>query len=356
MSEGFLLPGFDNGTGMLMLPWWAAAALAALLVVLVVLAMLRGGTVVAVGGLIGFAFLALVVTIVWVGSERVADRERTEERHALLTRAQGLAAQAAAPGSALGCLDAAAGETVEAGCERALFGSAEAVAGATAFTAARLALLSDGVDFSVRANTSYEGALPGLRRALEVDRFGFVAQVLASHYGCSVDNCDAFTLFRDTNRLAANLKDRPFDTYVAKYAASWTVRGGRSPVSSSGASPVPPGFNVPSAAAIPPVSIMVPEPSASSGGATASSGAAASGEPAAAPPPRRTAPRAPRPVQQANPNRPLQQPNPNAPLHQANPNVPLQQAAPGPPADLVPPAPTAPPTAAGNSGSGARTP
>jgi hypothetical protein len=332
IGEGLVLPGFDAETGMLMLPWWAAAAVAALLVVLIVLAMLRGGPVIVVGGVVGLAFIVLVVTIVWVGSERVAERERAEERRALLTRAQDLARAAAMPGSVLACLDAAAGETVEAACERALFASPEAAAAATAYTAARIALLSDGVDYSVRANASYEGALPGLRRALETDRFGFVAQVLASHYGCSADNCDAFTLFRDTNRIGANLKERAYESYVARYAASWTTRPGRTPVASSGGSPVPPGFNVPSAAAIPPISIMVPEspaaPSPSSGAAPAEATAAPP------PPPRRASPRPARPAQAA--------PTPQAPVPQA-------------PVQLVPPAPTAAPAPVGNTGSATRT-
>ena len=201
-SENFSYPLFNSATGMLMLPLWAAAAIVAVAVVAIFLSMLRGGRVLVIGGVVGIAFLVLIVTIVWVGAERVADRERVEERHALVVRAQNLAAQAAMPGSPLACLDAVAGEIVEAACERVLFGAPEGIAAATAYTAARVALLSDGIDYAVRSNASYEGALPGLRRALEADRFGFVAQVLASQYGCSAEHCDAFTLFRDTNRMS----------------------------------------------------------------------------------------------------------------------------------------------------------
>src|SRR5262249_35586177 len=195
----------------------------------------------------------------WVGSTRIADRERAEERHALLMRAQNLAAQAATPGSALACLDAAAGDTVEAACERVLFGTPEAIAAATTYTAARVTLLSDGIDYAVSVNASYEGLLPGLRRALETDRFGFVAQVLVSHYGCSPDHCDAFTLFRDSNRIGANLAEHTFDNLVARHVPDWQAKTTR-PALAGGASPVPPGVNVPSAASIPPGSIMVPEP------------------------------------------------------------------------------------------------
>jgi len=345
MVQGFVLPGFDPETGLLMLPWWAAAAVAALLVVLVVLAMLRGGPAIMAGSLVGIAFLGLIVTIVWVGSERVAERERADERQALVARAQALAAQAANPGSPFACLDAAVGDAVEAACERALFASPEAVAAATAYTAARLALLSDGVDYSLRANTSYEGVLPGLRRALESDRFGFVAQVLASQYGCSVENCDAFTLFRDTNRIGANLRERPYDGFVARHTASWTAPASarRVPLSSSGASPVPPGFNVPSASSIPAVSIMVPESSAP----PASSTGAAPAEAAAA--------GSPRHPPAANPARPAKAAPPPARPAAAQAAPPPQaaapQGAPPPPMQLVPPAPSAAPAPVGNTGS-----
>jgi hypothetical protein len=291
--------------------------------------LLRGGPAIVVGGVVSATFLALVVTVAWVGSERVAARERTEERRALLTRAQDLAKEAAMPGSVLACLDAVAGETVEGACERALFARPETVAGATTYTAARLALLSDGIDYAVRTNTSCEGVLPGLRAGLEADRFGFVAQVLASQYGCTADNCNAFTLFRETKRINANLRERPFDLYVAKYAANWATR--RTPVAASagpgGASPVPPGFNVPSTASIPPVNIMIPEPPAS---AAAGSRAAPADATASTPPPRRAA--QPKPARPAQPK-----PAPPAP---ANPNAPVQFV------------PTAPPAA--NTGSAAR--
>jgi hypothetical protein len=302
-GESFAFPWFDPATGILMLPWWGAAAAGALVVVLVMLAMLRGGPAIIVGGVASLAFLALVGAIVWVGTERVTQRERAEERRALLTRAQDLARQAAMPGSPLGCLDAAAGEVVEAACERAVFANPEAVATGAAYTAARIALLSDGVDYSFRAHASYESAMPGLRRALEFDRFGFVAQVLVTHYGCSAERCDAFTLFRDTTRLSANLSERTFETHVERHAASWRSPGRPGPTvvaSPGGASPVPPGFELPSSSSIPPVNIMVPESTT----ATQSNSGAAPTEAAAGP----------RPARPARPSRPAPQPAPGAPV------------------------------------------
>jgi hypothetical protein len=117
--------------------------------------------------------------------------------------------------------------------------------------------------------------LTALRGKLEQDRFGFVAQVLASR-GCSAAQCEAFTLFTDPSRIIANLKSRAFETIVARHAPGWPQsKPGTAP--SAQASPpapvaaAPPAgnsaptggstINFPSAASIPPVSIMTEEPS-----------------------------------------------------------------------------------------------
>jgi hypothetical protein len=328
--DELVLPGFDQATGMLMLPWWVAAAVAALLLVVIVVAMARRTATVA-GGLGVMASLALVVAMAGVWVTRSIERERADDRRALAQRAQELTVLAMTPGSTLACLDAVAGEAVEAACEKALFESPQAVSAAASYVASRIALLSDGIDFSIRANTSYEGVLPGVRRALEIDRYGFVAHVLAMSYGCSPDNCEALVLFRDPARITANLKDKTFDTYVARHAGGAAApqaaapqaaapqidRRMRPPVAAvggpgsgpGGASPVPPGFEVPSAASIPPVSIMAPEPGGQPNSGTASS------EAAAVPPipPRRPTQRPARPAQTNAPTQ-LVPPAPSAPL------------------------------------------
>jgi hypothetical protein len=326
--DALSLPGFDHATGMLMLPWWVAAAVAAILVVVIILAMVRGGAASVVTGLGAIAGLALVVALAGLWITRSVDREHADERRGLAARAQELTAQAVMPGSALACLDAVAGETVETACEKALFETPQAVSAAASYVAARIALLSDGVDYSVRTNASYEAILPGVRRALEADRYGFVAHVLAVSYGCSPDRCDALVLFRDFARISANLKNKTYDSHVTRHASSAPERTSaperksRTPppmAATGGPSPVPPGFEVPSAASIPPVSIMTPE----TGTAPPSSGAAPT-ETAAVPPspPRRPAPRPSRPAQAA-------------------------------PVQLVPPAQTLPPPP-GNTGSAPR--
>jgi hypothetical protein len=158
--------------------------------------------------------------------------------------------RAVAPGSAVACLEATNTETVEGACERAVFASPESVAAASAYMAARLTLLADAHEYTSRRDQSY----------------GLASQVLASRDGCTADTCDAFGLVYDDKRLRANLKDRLFDVTVGRYAVNWPSRTRplASSTNSSGNAPtgVPAGPNVnfPSAASIPPVSIMNSEP------------------------------------------------------------------------------------------------
>jgi hypothetical protein len=170
-----------------------------------------------------------------------------------------------------------------------------------------LALLADAAAYAKRADRDYDAVLMPIRTALESDRFGIVAHVLSLRDSCTELQCDAFALLRDASRVQANLKERTFDAFVGRHSSDWGGKGASpSPSSDSGgaapvgaATPVSPGFDFPSAASIPPVSIMNPEP--------AQPPATAPARPAAAPatpvPPRRPAapPRAaaPRPGQSA---------------------------------------------------------
>ena len=105
-----------------------------------------------------------------------------------------------APGSALACLDANAGEAVERACEKALFATPESVAAAVAYVSAKLTLLADGLDYARRVDGAYAAQLEGLRRAAETDRFGLVAHVLATRDGCTAESCATFKLLEDPSR------------------------------------------------------------------------------------------------------------------------------------------------------------
>jgi hypothetical protein len=91
--------------------------------------------------------LALIVALAgWWARDHFARRDLEAEQRALDTRAFELATRAFMPGSALGCLDAIAGEAVEGACERALFASPEATAAAVSYVAAQLSLLASARD------------------------------------------------------------------------------------------------------------------------------------------------------------------------------------------------------------------
>src|SRR3954462_1432583 len=262
------VPGLDLSTGTFTLPLWAVGVAAALLVALVVVAVMRSG-VTEFGGLIfRVAVIVIAVVLGWTYVHRSGERDRADERRALDQRAADLVGRAVEPGSAVACLEATNTETVEGACERAVFASPESVAAASAYMAARIALLADAHEYTSRRDQSYETAIAGLRRTVAADRYGLASQVLASRDGCTADTCDAFGLVYDDKRLRADLKDRLFDVTLARYASAWPTR--TRPLASTGspgAAPAmvnPPGPNVsfPSSQSIPPVSIMNAEPTA----------------------------------------------------------------------------------------------
>jgi hypothetical protein len=123
------------------------------------------------------------------------------------------------PGSALACLDAGAGGTVEASCEKALFATPEATAAAVTYVAAQLALLTDGTDFA-RRDRNYAETLNYLRRTVENDRFGLVAHAFAVRDGCTPERCRARAAQRCRPR-ARHLAERSYDFYVVRHASGW---------------------------------------------------------------------------------------------------------------------------------------
>jgi hypothetical protein len=224
----------------------------------------------------------------WWARDHFARRDLAAAQRALDARGFELATRAFMPGSALGCLDAIAGETVEAACEKVLFATPEAAAAAVSYVAAQLSLLASARELARHGETA-PGML-ALRRALEADRFGVVAHVLAVRDGCAPDQCSAFAWLGDTSRIKVNLAERPFDARINTYAASWPAAGARalagtppSPAPSAAAK-VPNNLYFPSATSIPPVNIMTAEPPPAQRPPQATTGAAESAPPT---PPRR---------------------------------------------------------------------
>ncbi len=267
------MPSFELATNQVALPAWAAGAAVALFVVLGVLTLTRSGASVA-GAVMRVAVVAGAVAAVWMLLEQGVLREHAAERRALDQRAADLAARAVAPGSSLACLDAIAGEAVETACEKQVFATPEAVAAAVSYVSARLVLLADAVDFAHRSGAGYEARLATIRLALEADRFGFVAHVLSVRDSCTPLLCDSYVLFKDPDRVQANLRERVFDRYVERYAPEWPAHaqptgpgvaaaapgGVYTTASGPPAAPVPSKYDFPSASSIPPVSIMTAEP------------------------------------------------------------------------------------------------
>ena len=184
---------------------------------------------------------------------------------------------------ALACLDDLAGDAVAIGCEKALFGAPDTAAAAVAYTAARIDRLTALGD-AATADKSLTLDTKVLRKALERDRFGLVAQVLVTRDGCTQFDCAAFRSLTDQQQVAANMDSHLYDQLVARYAPTWN-----SPAAASGALPpnpiaaLPPSLptgkptnaEFPSASSTPPVSIMSPEPTATTRQSPAANAAAA---------------------------------------------------------------------------------
>src|SRR5216684_3322769 len=289
----------DAAAGTLTIPIWAAGAVSAIFLALVVLAIGRAGVAASINLLFRVAIVAIAVSAGWLYIQRIERQEQAAELRLLDERLAALLVRAVAPVSALSCLDELAGETVEAACEKAVFASPEAVSAAVAYVAAKLALLVDRNDYTRRAGPTSASELAPVLTALEVDRFGIVAHVLAQRHGCSAGKCDALTWFSDHNHVLANLRDRTFDGEVAKFAAIWNsasrvaIDGAAADPPRSAPAPltVSPRYDFPSSQSIPPVNIMVPEqpaPRSPPNGQSAAPPGDGNPRPAAAPvPPRR---------------------------------------------------------------------
>jgi hypothetical protein len=244
---------------------WLATIAGALAALLVALMIARGAVesvrrvvlsvaAVLVGG------SAVIVILSWLAQSEV----RAEQR-ALAQRQAELAAQALAPGSPLACLDSAVGEAAENACEHAVFAGPQATAAAVAYRTAQITLLDDALGFASRAEPGFAARFDGLRRSIERDRFGIVAHVLAARDRCTAENCAIFAHLHDAATIKANLKEQAFEQNVTRYAAAWGKPGeaeqpiGGAPAALA-AKPLTNGYDYPSAASIPPVSIMNPEP------------------------------------------------------------------------------------------------
>jgi hypothetical protein len=267
--------GVDPELGSSALRVWLAAGSAMLLfaagvVLLAQRQMVTLNAVVSTGVVIFGAMFA--AWLWWISFGRPPTYDQDADRRALELRAAELSGVALAAGSPLACLDAMAGDTVLALCEKALFASPATVAADLSYVAARLTLLSDMVAYTERGGTGIDDALQPLRRALEADRYGFLAHVLAVRDHCTMQNCKALALLDDSSQVRANLSGEKLDHYLDQYQTVWAqpqvpVAEAAPAEPTTTAELVPPAqrkvlvnIDFPSAASIPPISIMNPEP------------------------------------------------------------------------------------------------
>lgn len=272
------------------LPMWLTLAAAGFFAAVLLVTLFRAERSVANGALTVITLLAIGIAV------------------ATMMRASGgttgpapdvqLAASTALP--ALACLDGLAGENVENACEKALFASPDAVAAAVSYTAAQVTRLAAAGAAAPGKAMSPE--LSALRRTVERDRYGLVAQVLMTRDGCTTAApCPFFQSLTNSAQISSNMSERLYDGFVGRYAPSWNIASAApAAVSAAAANPVtpvaglpsgtvaPPGKPVsgdfPSAASIPPINIMTPEPAAQ-GAQSAARPAESAATTAHAPPP-----------------------------------------------------------------------
>jgi hypothetical protein len=258
--------GVDGEISTSALKLWLAVGSAVFLIGFYLLAYLLPQYVIGRAFRAGFVILGagLGAIMAWALLDNAPSRERNAERRSLEVQAEQLNAQALAPGSALACLDALAGEAVESACEKELFTSPASVAAATSFVAHRLDLLAAILAYDKRGAAEMDALVRPLRRSLAADRFGFLAHVLALRDGCTSENCKGLALLDDPGRVRANLGAHTFDHNVEHYADIWAKAPDGAVVDAGqpGGHPSHKMVNIdfPTAASIPPVSIMNPEP------------------------------------------------------------------------------------------------
>jgi hypothetical protein len=236
-------------------PMWLTLAAAGFFGVIVLITLLRAEKSVANGALTVITLLAVGIavatTIRGFGPDGRSAPGETQPSQPMVV---------ALP--ALSCIDDIAGETVLAACEKALFGSPEAAAAALSYAASQITRLTALGDVAA-ANNNMTPELQMLRRAVERDRYGLMAYVLAARDHCTPSDCAAFGALTDRHQIAANMDERAYDGLIARYAPSWNAPATAAPVAvlaPSMPTGKPTNAEFPSAASTPPVSIMTPEP------------------------------------------------------------------------------------------------
>jgi hypothetical protein len=252
-------------------PMWLTLAAAGFFGIIVLITLLRAEKSVANGALtvitllvIGIAAAATIRGFGPDGGETSAETRSPQTVAAALP--------------ALSCIDDLAGDIVLTACEKALFGSADSAAAALSYAASQITRLTASGDVGT-ANRSMTPELQMVRRAVERDRYGLMAYVLAARDHCTPSDCAAFRAMTDHNQVVANMNERVYEGLISRYAPSWNApspaaTGPVATLAPSMPTGKPTNAEFPTAASTPPVSIMTPEPGPATARAPAASAAA----------------------------------------------------------------------------------
>src|SRR5579871_1194185 len=272
-------------------PMWLTLAAAAFFGLLMLITLVRAERSVDNGALTVIALLAVGIAVAATirGYGPAAMRDSAGEARAMPPATAGL--------PALACLDDLAGDMVLGVCEKSVFASAESTAAAVNYVAAQISRLTSYGDAATAAG-SMTPELQALRRAIEHDRYGMVAQVLQVRHHCTPTECAVFRALTDNHQIITNMDEHLYEGLVNRYATVWTAppqttasnapgMGALAAYPPSIPSGKPTTMDFPSANSIPPVSIMSAEPArgAAAPSATAAAPAATRSVPAASPSP-----------------------------------------------------------------------
>ncbi len=204
----------------LTLPGWAivVAAVVALLLVILILRSRADR-----GGLATLAQLSLVAVVggaAYFGLKLYEDSSRLSERLALEERAAALLAQSGQPDSVLGCLNVALAPALDGACEKVVFAEPQRITSAISVIADRMTLLEDIDAFATR-EPAFAQRFEALRKSLESDPYGIVAHVLSAQFKCLPDSCPRLRIFKNAEKIKANLESRTFDRLLLANKESW---------------------------------------------------------------------------------------------------------------------------------------
>jgi hypothetical protein len=242
---------------------WLTLAAAAFFALLMLITLVRAEKSVANGALTVIALLAVGIAVAaTIRSGPTAMGGTPAEAPAETTPAPAL--------PSLSCLDDLAGDTVLGVCEKAVFATPESTAAAVSYVAAQITRLTSYGD-AAAASKIMTPELQALRRSIEHDRYGIVAQVLQVRDHCSPTECAVFRALTDNHQIITNMDEHLYEGLVNRHAATWTaapqVTASTAPAMGALAA-YPPSMptgrpttmDFPSSNSIPPVSIMSAEP------------------------------------------------------------------------------------------------